>query len=201
MVSFRLAISLAESGKKVLFIDADLRKSALIGRHRIDRAVYGLSQYLSGMNQLDEVLYQTNIENLDMIFTGPIPPNPSELLESDCFREMVDSLKPNYDYIIFDTPPLGVVIDSVNVAKFCDGTVLVVETHKVSYKLAQKVIKQLEKGNCRILGVVINRVSVKHKRDYGKYYDKYLGEYYGDYYNSCTAINKKVNYVFEGKRK
>lgn len=179
-VSFRLAASLADSGKKVLFVDADLRKSVLIGRYRIDRAVLGLSQYLSGMNQLDEVLYQTNIDNLDIIFTGPIPPNPSELLGSQYFHEMIETLKPRYDYIIVDTPPLGIVIDSANVAKFCDGTILVVETHSIRYKLAQKVVKQLEKGNCRILGAVINKVNVKQDKHYGKYY----GGYYGDSYTT-----------------
>lgn len=182
-VSFRLAASLADSGKKVLFVDADLRKSVLIGRYRIDRAVLGLSQYLSGMNQLDEVLYQTNIDNLDIIFTGPIPPNPSELLGSQYFHEMIETLKPRYDYIIVDTPPLGIVIDSANVAKFCDGTILVVETHSIRYKLAQKVVKQLEKGNCRILGAVINKVNVKQDKHYGKYY----GGYYGRYYDSYTT--------------
>lgn len=182
-VSFRLAASLADSGKKVLFVDADLRKSVLIGRYRIDRAVLGLSQYLSGMNQLDEVLYQTNIDNLDIIFTGPIPPNPSELLGSQYFHEMIETLKPSYDYIIVDTPPLGIVIDSANVAKFCDGTILVVETHSIRYKLAQKVVKQLEKGNCRILGAVINKVNVKQDKHYGKYY----GGYYGRYYDSYTT--------------
>lgn len=179
-VSFRLAASLADSGKKVLFVDADLRKSVLIGRYRIDRVVLGLSQYLSGMNQLDEVLYQTNIDNLDIIFTGPIPPNPSELLGSQYFHEMIETLKPRYDYIIVDTPPLGIVIDSANVAKFCDGTILVVETHSIRYKLAQKVVKQLEKGNCRILGAVINKVNVKQDKHYGKYY----GGYYGDSYTT-----------------
>jgi len=182
-VSFRLAASLADSGKKVLFVDADLRKSVLIGRYRIDRAVLGLSQYLSGMNQLDEVLYQTNIDNLDIIFTGPIPPNPSELLGSQYFHEMIETLKPSYDYIIVDAPPLGIVIDSANVAKFCDGTILVVETHSIRYKLAQKVVKQLEKGNCRILGAVINKVNVKQDKHYGKYY----GGYYGRYYDSYTT--------------
>lgn len=182
VVSFRLAFSMAESGKKVLFIDADLRKSVLIGRYKIDKAVLGLSQYLSGMNQLEEVLYQTNIDNLDVIFTGPIPPNPSELLGSRIFQEMIETLKPAYDYIIIDTPPLGIVIDSANVAEFCDGTVLVVETHAISYKLAQRVVKQLGKGNGRILGVIINKVEFKHNKAYGKYYGKYYGNYYNSYY-------------------
>ena len=111
-VSFNLAISFAEMGKKVLFIDADLRKSVLIGKYKISKAVNGLTHYLSGMKNLDEVIYSTNIDNLNIILSGPVPPDPAELLESDRFKELIPALKQVYDYIIIDTPPLGSVIDS-----------------------------------------------------------------------------------------
>ncbi len=180
VVSFSLAASMAEGGKKVLFIDADLRKSILIGRLKVDKAVSGLTHYLSGINELEEIIYQTNVENLDIIFTGPVPPNPSDLLGSEEFRKLIASGREVYDYIIIDTPPLGAVIDSANVAKFCDGVILVIQTNTISYKFAQRVIKQLEKGNCRILGAILNKVEFKHKGYYGKYH----GNYYGNYYNS-----------------
>jgi len=179
VVSFRLASSLAESGKKVLFIDADLRKSVIIGRLKVDRAVNGLSEYLSGMNNLEEVVNKTKIENVDIIFTGPIPPNPSELLESDMFKELINMEREIYDYIIIDTPPLGVVIDSANVAEVCDGTIMVVESNNISYKFAQRVLKQLEKGKCRVLGAVLNKVEMDHNGFYGKYYGKYYVKEYG----------------------
>jgi capsular exopolysaccharide synthesis family protein len=174
VVSFRLACSLAESGKKVLFIDADLRKSVLVGRLKVDRAVFGLTHYLSGMKELEEVLYSTNVENLDIILAGPVPPNPSELLGSATCEELVRQQREIYDYVFIDTPPLGVVIDSANVAKFCDGTILVIESGNISYKYAQSVIKQLEKGNCKVLGAVLNKVETRHR--------KYAGKYYGGYY-------------------
>ncbi len=189
VVSFSLATSMAEGGKKVLFIDADLRKSILIGRLKVDKAVVGLTHYLSGINKLEEVLYQTNIENLDIIFTGPVPPNPSDLLGSEVFKNLIIAQRDIYDYIIIDTPPLGAVIDSANVAKFCDGAILVIQTNTISYKFAQRVVKQLEKGNCRILGAILNKVEFKHNGYYGKYH----GSYYGNYYNSYSRkeVSKK----------
>jgi capsular exopolysaccharide synthesis family protein len=181
-VSFNLAMSFAESGKKVLFLDADLRRSIIVGNYKPDQAVLGLSHYLSGMNAMEEVLYETNIPNLDIIFTGPIPPNPSELLNGETFDDLLIILRDEYDYIIIDTPPLGSVIDSAIVADKSDGVVLVIEADIVSYKFVQKVIKQLEKGKCRILGAVLNKVNMNHNQ-YG-YYGKKHKEYYNTNYVS-----------------
>lgn len=178
-VSFNLAVCMAESDKKVLFIDADLRKSVIIGRYKPDQEVSGLSNYLSGMKGLEDILYQTNIPKLDIIFTGPVPPNPVELLGSTSFIGLLDYLRGEYDFIIIDTPPLGSVIDSVVVAEHCDGVVLVIEANAISYKFIRNVKKQLEKGNCRILGAVLNKVDMK-KGSYQYYSKKYNG--YDDSY-------------------
>jgi len=180
-VSIRLAASLSEGGKKVLFVDADLRKSNMIKRLKINQSVNGLSQYLSGMNTSEEVIYNTNLEGLDMIFTGPIPPNPSDLLSNRYFKELLQSKREEYDYIIIDTPPLGLVIDSANVAESCDGAVIVIQADANSYKFVQKIMKQLEKSNCRVLGAVLNKVEVKHQRYYGLTYKKYYGAAYAPY--------------------
>jgi capsular exopolysaccharide synthesis family protein len=182
-VSFNLAVSIADSGKKVLFIDADLRKSVIIGRLKPDQAVSGLTHYLSGMSALREILCETNIPNLEMAFTGPIPPNPAELLGNKYFSEMLETLRKEYDYIIVDTPPLGSVIDSAIVARLCDGVVLVIESNAVSYKFIQRVKKQLEQGDCKILGAVLNKVDVKKGsyQYYGKKYKRYNSEYYAVY--------------------
>lgn len=173
VVSFSLASSMSESGKKVLFIDADLRKSVLLGRLKAESAVLGLTHYLTGQNELEEVLYTSNIAKPDIIFTGPVPPNPSELLNSNLFRELLLKLKEVYDYIIIDTPPLGAVIDSAIVASCCDGVILVVQSNAISHKFARSVVKQLEKGNCKILGAILNKVDVKNDKYYGKYYGNY----------------------------
>lgn len=178
-VSFQLCLSLAESGKKTILVDADLRKSVLRGRYKANREKYGLSHYLSGQMELDDVCCRTNVNNFDIIFAGPIPPNPSELLGGDAFKNMLEVLRMKYDYVIVDTPPLGSVIDGAVVGAICDGTVIVVESGAISYKFAQNVKEQLDKVGCRILGCVLNKVNTKKNPYYGKYYGYYYGSYYG----------------------
>ena len=88
--SLKMAASLAETGHKVLFIDGDLRKSVMIGRYKVNKAIKGLTHYLSGLNTEEEILYQTNTEGLYMIFSGPVPPNPSELLSNTKFTKLIN---------------------------------------------------------------------------------------------------------------
>lgn len=180
-VSFNLARAFADSGKRVIFIDADLRKSVIVGRYKPDRAVLGLTHYLSGQNSLDDILYETNIENLDIIFTGPNPPNPAELLGSETFTNILKMFRDVYDYVIIDTPPLGSVIDSAIVAEYCDGAILVIEANAISYKFALKVKKQLQMGHCKLLGAILNKYSMGDKQYMYKSY-KYR-KYYADYYS------------------
>lgn len=180
-VSFNLAVSLAEAGKKVIFIDADLRKSVLVGRYKINKSVKGLTHFLSGQANFDEVMYATNVENLFTVFSGPVPPNPAELLGNKTFKLLVKTLRETYDYVIIDTPPLGNVIDSAIVAQECDGAAFVIAANGVSHKFIQKSIDQLEKTNCKILGAVLNKVDMSENGYYGKYYGNYYGKYYGNY--------------------
>lgn len=180
-ISMNLAISLSESGKKVILIDADLRKSVLVGRYKTGKVRYGLTHFLSGRRHFADVFCNTNIHNLDMVFSGPVPPNPSELLGGKNFKNMIGNLRKAYDYIIIDTPPLGSVIDSAVVSKQCDGTMIVIAANEVSYHFAQKVKEQLERAECRILGCVLNKVNLSGKGYYGNYYGKYYGKYYGNY--------------------
>lgn len=175
MVAFNLAVSMAEGGNKVLFVDADLRKSVLIGRYKINKAIKGLSQYLSGSERLDGIRYKTNIENLDMILSGPVPPNPAELLDNERFTQMLTLTRNAYDYVIIDTPPMGQVIDPAIVAQQTDGVIFLVSQANVSYKYAQNQIEQLKRSGCRILGAVLNKVDPDGK---GGYYNGYYGKYY-----------------------
>lgn len=172
-VSLAVAKSLAEAGKKVLFVDADLRKSVLVGRHRIEEDVKGLTHYLSGLAELNEVLCKTEVSGLYMIFAGPVPPNPAELLGGKKFAAFIEGAKKIYDYIIIDTPPLGSVIDSAIVAAVCDAVILVIAANMISYKFARNVKEQLQKSGCKILGVVLNKVDMKQNKYYGKYYGEY----------------------------
>lgn len=184
-VSFHLARSLAEDSKKVLYIDADIRKSVYVVRYGVDIETVGLSHYLTGQKKLEEVIYETSIPNMDTVFTGQVAPNPSELLGNKKFEHLIQSQREKYDYIIIDCPPLGSVIDAAVVARQCDGSIIVVETDNVGYKIVQNVKKQLEQSGCRILGVVLNKVEAGGKGYYGKgYYGKgYYGGYgsYGEY--------------------
>ncbi len=195
-VSFNLAASIAETGKKVIFIDADLRKSVLVGRYKINKAVKGFTHYLSGVNQFDEVVYSTNIENLHIVFSGPVPPNPAELLGNKYFKTLIKQLRQTYDYIIIDTPPIGSVIDAAIIAEECDGIVLVVASGEISYKFVKKTKEQLDKANCRILGAVLNKVPMGKGGYYGHYgkYGKY-GKYgsYGNYGNYGDYGHNKKN--------
>ena len=180
MVSFNLAISMAETGKKVLFIDADLRKSVLIGRYKINKAIKGLTQYLSGVEQLDDVRYSTNVKNMDLILSGPVPPNPAELLNNEQFTKLLETARKEYDYVIIDTPPIGQVIDPAIVAQQTDGVIFLISQANISYKYAQKQIEQMRKSGCRILGAVLNKVDPEEKGGYyGGYYGKYSKKGYG----------------------
>lgn len=194
-VSFRLAESFAEDGKKVLYIDADIRKSVTVARYGVDRETKGLSHYLSGQTKdLADVIYETDIANLHMIFTGAKAPNPAELLGRPKFAKMIEELRQEFDFIVIDCPPLGSVIDAVLVAKNCDGTILVIETDNISYKLAQNVKKQLDQSDCKILGVILNKVQIGGKGYYG-YYKGYYGYYdsygYGNDEDGEEAAKKK----------
>lgn len=172
--SLNLAKSLADSGKRVLFIDADMRKSVLISRCRVQGAVRGLSHYLSGQAAFGDVVCSTNVSNMHIIFAGKVPPNPSELLGSKNFGLVMNKLKEVYDYIIVDTPPLGSVIDAAIIANECDGSVLVLSANQISRRFAKKVVDQLKMAKCPLLGVIMNKVDMKDST-YGKYYGKYYG--------------------------
>lgn len=186
-VSFNLAVSFGEAGKKVILIDADMRKSVLIGRYKVGEVECGLSHYLSGQRELSDVIYSAEYDNMDVIFAGDYSPNPSELLGHDRFVDMIRVLREVYDYVIIDTPPLGAVIDSAVVAGVSDGAILVVEVNTINYHFAQDVKEQLVRSGCKIMGVIMNKVPVNNGGYYQKYYKKYY-KYYGEYSN----VNKGV---------
>ena len=175
-ISLHLAKSLAESGKRILFIDADLRKSMIVSKCQISQTVKGLSHYLSGQSSFADIVYSTNIRNLHMIFAGPVPPNPTELLGTNNFKLAMEKLKTVYDYIIIDTPPLGSVIDAAVIANECDGSILVIGAGDVSRRLAKRVIEQLQRTSCPVLGAILNKVDMKDST-YGKYYGKEADSY------------------------
>ncbi len=196
-VSIRLSQALAEDNKKVIVIDADLRKSVLIGRHGItgENEIKGLSHYLSGQASLDDVICETNIDGMNVIFAGPVTPNPTELLGNKYFNRMIDTLRGQYDYIIIDAPPLGSVIDAAIITKVCDGAIIVIENNVISYRFAQDVKKQLEMTDCKILGAILNKVDTGKNGYYSGYYKGYYKKrYYGKKYGSYGKYEKYGEY-------
>ena len=165
-VALNLAKSLTELGKRVLVIDADMRKSVMAGRHTKAKNPAGLSEILTGMVKLSDGLYSTQYENLHIIFSGKYPPNPVELLGGKYFPMLLEETRKVYDYVIVDTPPLGQVIDAAVLAPFCDGTLLVMESHLIRQKYAKSLINQLNKSGSKILGVVRNNIGdgKQHRR-------------------------------------
>lgn len=168
-VTFQLALEIGKIGKKVLILDADIRKSEYVSRYQVRERISGLSQYLSGQKKEADIIYRTNFENLDIIFAGPVAPNPAELLEQDSFGVLLQSLREKYDYVLIDTPPIGSLTDAAIVAKQCDGAMLVIESEAVSRHTAVKAKEHLEISGCRMLGVVLNKVDFKKDRYYSKH--------------------------------
>ena len=178
-VAFNMACIFAESGKKTLLMDADLRKSVLLKRLRVSGNMKGLSHLLSGQASAADAIYSTNIEKLYLMPTGVFPSNPTELLGNERFQQLIAALRDNFEYVIVDSPPVGNVIDAAVVAKQCDGTILVLAADRISKGDAIAVTEQMRAANENILGVVLNKVDLKSSGYYGKYgnyrnrYDKY----------------------------
>ena len=176
-----LARSLTDSKKSVLIIDADIRKSVLIGRMRaktIDgREIFGLSHFLSGQKKMSDVIYVAEQTGMCMLFAGPTVPNPTEMLEKNYFAELIDFAREQFDYVLIDCPPMGAAIDAAVIAKHCDGAVMVVSQGSASSRAIMNVKRQLENANIPILGAVLNKVKMKKNGYYGHYYGHYYGSY------------------------
>ena len=165
-VSTELSKSLAEAGKKTLFIDADMRKSVIL---KNNDSVKGLSELLLDMCKVEDVIYSTQNENFDVMFSGHFPPNPVEILGSERFGALLEELKAKYDYIIIDTPPVGVVIDAAVIAAACDGAIMVLAYRKTGRKEAIAATEQIRRSGCKILGAGLNEV----EKSSGSYASKY----------------------------
>lgn len=201
-VSIELSKSLAISEKKVLLIDADLRKSVFATKYTLnDGNIVGLSEYLSGQSNIEDIVYETQNANLDLIFAGAVPPNPVELLGSKKFAELVAQMKEKYDYVIVDAAPLGAVIDASVISTVCDGAILIVTANYIGQRFASDVKEQLQKSGCKVLGAVLNRVPVKSSSYYSRYYRRYYGKYkrYGYGKNKNGPYGKYSRYGSYGK--
>lgn len=175
-----LARSLSEIGKRVLVIDADMRRSAMYSCYGEPGKRAGLSQLLSGQVEVAEAVVATQYPGLHIIFSGFYPPNPVELLEGDRFASLVASAREEYDYILIDCPPVGGVIDAVVIAKRCDGVLMVLANGKDSIRMARSCKQQIERAGCSIIGVALNTANRRHDKQYrGSHYGYGYGYGYG----------------------
>ena len=182
-VAVNLAATIAATGKKVILVDCDLRKGTM-GYHylHLRRGAPGLTNKLAGSAEWKDVLYTIpNIDNLTVIPTGPLPPNPSELLSSKQMKDFFENLQTYCDSLIIDTPPVSLVTDAAVLSRYADGVLLVVRPDITTIQAAQLSKKNLESVNAHILGVVINGYDAKknNKKD-GYYYSYNYYSYYDE---------------------
>ena len=175
-----LAIAMAQTGARVILIDADMRKPV---QHRNFRRskTYGLSRILGGLNSTDECIQQNVMPNLDLITSGPLPPNPSELLGTERMKVLLKELSSRYDYVFLDMPPMCVVADALVVAPNAAGIVLVARQRQTTYSEVQECLEKIEQIGARMLGMVITDVDIKNVGCYARYghYGRYVR--YGRY--------------------
>ncbi len=172
-----LAASIAQTGKKVLLIDADMRRPVQNKHFEIENTS-GLSSLLAGVTEEKDSIQFDILENLDLICSGPIPPNPSELLSSHKLSDLLTRFSSTYDMVIIDTPPLASVTDPVILSQNVDGVIIVTWSGKTTFDILGKGLKQMQEVNAPLTGLVLNRFSAKKT---GYYYN------YGDYYYSSES--------------
>src|SRR5207237_4090909 len=173
-----LAVSLAQTGQRVLLIDGDMRKPKLQEAFGMTQEP-GLSNLLVGTAKASESVRRSKTAGLWLLPAGKIPPNPAELLGSQRFRELLASLKDHFDWVIVDSPPVMAVIDAAVVAHRATGVVFIIGAEMTSRHTAKAAIRQLENAHAKFVGAVLNRVELeKHHYYYSQYYRKEYARYY-----------------------
>ena len=160
-----IAISFAEMNAKVLLIDCDLRRPNVANLLDVQNAP-GLSDYLVGLNSVDEIVHKSKYDNLSYIAAGSIPPNPSELLSSENMKNLIDKLEEQYDYIFLDTPPTNVVIDTVVVSRYVHGIVMIALQNSTDKETLRHSLNQLNFVGAKVIGFVLNGVVWGSKNSY-----------------------------------
>ena len=189
-IAMNVARKMAEFGKKVAFIDMDLRKSVINNRYGLrfnSQDNLGVVHYLAGHNTLSDVIYSTNYRNMYVIPVGRLVSNPMTLLTSSRLKTLMEQLLKIMDLIIIDAPPVGVVIDAAEIAKFCDGVVLAVRYNTIRRRELRDTKEQIERTGCKILGCVLNEVSFKSYSNKKYYYKSYYDHYSSNYYAAPSS--------------
>lgn len=179
VTAMNVASALAQQvNTKVLVIECDLRRPHIHSALKLTPTP-GLTNYLNNECTVDKIIQPTKLANMNAVCYGAVPPNPSELLASDAMADFIKMQEKDYDYIIFDTPPIGVVIDAVPIIKASDGVVVVVKNNSTTYPQLHKTLETLERSGGKTLGIIINKVKPAETKKYKKGYDNYSYGYYG----------------------
>lgn len=193
-VSMNLLRTFSQLGKKAVLIDTDLRASGIQSDYRLRYSTqnhYGLSEYLSGICDMKDAIYRTNWPNTSIIPAGYEAPNPLQLLDTPAMEALIEQLAGQFDVVLIDTPPVGVLVDAVALAKFCDGTLLVVGYCKGKQQEIKDAVDSIKQTGCKVLGAVLN--GVKFNRMSNRHY-YYSSERYAGYYNKRYYKNKSKRY-------
>jgi len=178
--AINLSLALAESGSRVLLIEADLRRPLVVNYMSMPDKV-GLTNILTGQADFADVVQETRHEGVDLLACGPLPPNPSELLSSEMARTLLQELRSKYDYVIIDSPPLLPVTDGALLAHITDGALLVVRSHRTTSDQVAQAVDNLAKADASLLGLVTVANKPAKKGSTG-YYDSY-------YYSSAKPAS------------
>lgn len=182
-VSSNLAVAFAQTGKRVILIDADLRKPTL---HRVFSLVNNVgvtSALVAPTSALESMLQATSVPDLRVMTSGPLPPNPSELLSSHKMEELLHNLATQCDLVVIDSPPVTVVSDTAVLASRADGVLVVFAADRVRRDLARNAMAALRQVNARVLGVVLNRTTGNQHGYYYSYHKSYGNQYYSTHYS------------------
>lgn len=163
-----LAVVFAQQDKKVLVVDADLRKPTMHYTFNLTNT-FGLTSVLARQSSLKDAVNETVVPNLDVLTSGPLPPNPAELIGSKSMDRFIEEANQSYDVIIFDSPPVLVVTDAQVLANKCDGTILVAYSGKTEIENAGKAKDQLLATQGKLLGVVLNGIKIQDSNQYYYY--------------------------------
>jgi protein-tyrosine kinase len=169
-VSSNLAVSVAHTGTEIVLVDSDLRKPTVHKIFGLNNSV-GLTSVLTGQIKLEDAVQKTKIDGLSVLTSGPIPPNPAELLQSKSMRGIVERLKQEHERVLLDAPPVLPVADAMILSAYVDGVIMVISANHVPREMAVRAKELLENTNARLLGVVLNQV--KYSRDGEQYYYNY----------------------------
>jgi capsular exopolysaccharide synthesis family protein len=183
-LAMQIMRTLASLGKYVALVDADLRRSVIDARYHVhygEGEKLGITHYLAGKCQIDDVFYATDIMRAFFVPVGYAVSNSLALLSSPRFENLLDQLTPQVDYVLVDAPPVGMIVDASEIAKSCDGAVLAIGYNMVRRRELQEARQQIERSGCAVLGTVLNNIPLNayHSK-------KYLGRYY--------YTNYKANY-------